>query len=446
MEENETLGYQEIVNRDSRNTSLTVALEKASTILGKMDLRICYLGDDAAVELGRFARELDSHACMVLCDPRTLEAAGETVLHKLTGRYVKLLCLDVEPLQASLDLAQKVLVSAEGHDLIVVIGSGTLCDLGKYAGNASGKPVLVFPTAPSMNGYTSGIVALSVQGLKQTIPVRPVTGVFADPEVLAKAPSRMVAAGFADFVSKTSASADWMIAHTLRHEPYMPEAFSFYEAIYEEVLSSAEMVGKGDPIAIAKVTEALLKSGLSMLVAGASSPASGGEHLISHYLDMKSALDNTPHDLHGAQVGVATIHTLAFWERITQTDFETLDPEKLADSQPTEQEIEHLIRVDWHKIAPTVLKQWNTKKRSRQELVKELQRLKECHEEILKPIQMTLERPTRIAEAIRLAGGPTDPADLTIPTDLFDRAVRNARYLRNRFTVLDLKAHLCINT
>ena len=44
-----------------------------------------------------------------------------------------------------------------------------------------------------------------------------------------------------------------------------------------------------------------------MTMAETSAPASGGEHLISHSLDMMSSIDGQPHDLHGRQVGIGTI-------------------------------------------------------------------------------------------------------------------------------------------
>jgi len=40
----------------------------------------------------------------------------------------------------------------------------------------------------------------------------------------------------------------------------------------------------------------LLLTGIAMTMAETSSPASGGEHLVSHTLDMMSSLDGVPHD------------------------------------------------------------------------------------------------------------------------------------------------------
>ena len=57
------------------------------------------------------------------------------------------------------------------------------------------------------------------------------------------------------------------------------------------------------------VTKALGNSGVAMSIAGNSRPASGSEHLISHYLDylaVKDRWDNSKSS-HGFQVGLGTV-------------------------------------------------------------------------------------------------------------------------------------------
>ena len=69
----------------------------------------------------------------------------------------------------------------------------------------------------------------------------------------------------------------------------------------------------------------LVLSGLSMAVAGTSAPSSGGEHLISHYLDMTHYAWGWPADLHGCQVGVATLTTAALYEKLLALDLSKID-------------------------------------------------------------------------------------------------------------------------
>ena len=61
-------------------------------------------------------------------------------------------------------------------------------------------------------------------------------------------------------------------------------------------------------------------SGLAMSVAGSSSPASGGEHLISHFIDMTAHAYDLPYDFHGCQVGVGTLTTAFIYEKLKALD------------------------------------------------------------------------------------------------------------------------------
>ena len=47
---------------------------------------------------------------------------------------------------------------------------------------------------------------------------------------------------------------------------------------------------------------------------------------------------------------------------------------------------------------------------------------------------------SRIADVLRRAGVPATPRDLGLTDEFFGRAVREARFLRDRYTFLDLAA------
>ncbi len=409
-------------------------------------IKACYVGTNAAARLADFASQHLGRSCLLVADENTLAAGGDKAVSALSAanRRIAHKTYGPEPLDATEELGDEVAASSRDVDFIVAVGSGTLCDLAKHAGTKLGKPSVLYATAASMNGYTSGISALKVRGLKRTTPCAPAIGVFADPEVVATAPQRMAAAGVADFLSKCSSASDWRTAHLLRNEYFSPMAMAFYEGTVEQVLNAAPGVGRADLEALAVVLEALLLSGLSMLAAGSSSPASGGEHLLSHYLDMKSALYGTSHDLHGAQVGVGTVHCLGLWERILSLDPAALDADALAAAQPNEGEIRAWIEQDWGPVAGEVLKQWQEKALPPRKLRHEIAHIASKYQTLCEGVRKDYLPPATVAEAIRAAGGPVTPEELDAPAEEFRKAVKRARFIRNRFTVLDLAAELGI--
>lgn len=432
----------------SAQTTRGELLARAYAVSPNLAIEVCHIGPDAARQMGAFAKARCGRAALVVSDENTRAAAGDAPFAELraAGKAVSEKIFGGERLDASDHLGDEVAEAGRDADFFVGIGSGSVCDLAKHAGTKLNRPVLLFGTAASMNGYTSGITAMKVRGLKRTIPCQPALGVFADPAIVAAAPSRMTAAGVADFLSKCSAGADWRTAHFLRNEFYDESALRFYEGIVEAMLESAEAVGRGDANAAALVMEALLLSGLSMLVAGSSSPASGGEHLISHYIDMKHALYGTSNDLHGVQVGVATVHCLRLWEKVLAVDPSRMDIDALIAAQPSEEQIRALAVEDWGEtVAQEVLSQWEQKALSPAGLRAELEKFRDGLPALRVDVGHDLLPADTVERAIRLAGGPTAPEDMAAPVEEYAKSLKRARYIRNRFTVLDLASELTLN-
>ena len=64
------------------------------------------------------------------------------------------------------------------------------------------------------------------------------------------------------------------------------------------------MIGQASPSGIEKLMDSLVDSGMCMLDFGNSRPASGAEHYMSHFLEMKLLREGRPAVLHGAKVGL----------------------------------------------------------------------------------------------------------------------------------------------
>lgn len=409
-----------------------------------LPIKDCYVGPNAAGKLAAYAAKHCGKRALLVADQNTHAVAGEAVYSALlgAGKDVTEVVYGPEPLDATDELGDEVADAGLRADFVVGVGAGTLSDLAKYAGHQLNRPVLLCATAASMNGYTSGIVAMKVRGLKRTIACAPAEAVFADPAVSATAPQRMTAAGVADFLSKCSSSTDWRAAHLLHKVYYCDRPREFFEGTQDRLLAACPAIGRAEPTAIQVALECLMLSGCSMVVAGSSAPASGGEHLISHYIDMKSALNGTPHDFHGTQVGVATIYCLELWEKILQLDPNAIDIDAQLAAMPSPEDVAATIDADWGRIAMEVHEQWNQKMHTPDSLRAELEQFRRDLPALRNELKKDLLPAATVAEAIEACGGPTRPEDLTSPLPDYTNALTRARYIRNRFTVLDLAADL----
>lgn len=427
--------------------SLGTAFECECGVTHSLPIEACYVGELAAEELAEFAQGRCGETALVVSDETTRALAGDKVLSLLGMHHKKILekMFPGQGVEATQEIADEVAEAGREADFYVAIGSGTISDLAKDAASKQDKPVLLYPTAASMNGYTSAIVALKVRGLKRTLPCKPATGIFADPAIAATAPQRMTAAGVADFLSKCSSAADWRAAHILRGEYYCHRPREFNEGIQERLFQRAEAVGRGEPEAVKLVLEALLLSGFGMVLAGSSAPASGGEHLLSHYLDMKHALYGTGNDFHGTQVGVGTVYTLGLWEKILAVDPEMLDIEKCIAAQPAQEQVREWVFGDWGPgVGEEVWAQWNEKVLTAEQLRAELEKFKEELPRLRRELREDLQPAATVARCIEQCGGPVTPEGVHAPVQEFEKAKRMGRFLRNRFTVLDLAAELGI--
>jgi glycerol-1-phosphate dehydrogenase [NAD(P)+] len=201
-------------------------------------------------------------------------------------------------------------------DVAVAVGSGVINDLCKWAGFELGIPYVVVATAASMNGYSAANVAPTIAGVKVLVEARPPSAVVAEPAVIEGAPHEMTAAGFGDTIAKHQSNADWVMNRFLFGEYYCEFCAGIVGELEPLYLDRPEQLRSHHPPAVQGLFEALFWTGLAMTLVGTSAPASGGEHLLSHTLDMMAQVCGHRHDLHGRQVGVGTLLSAALYQRV----------------------------------------------------------------------------------------------------------------------------------
>jgi glycerol-1-phosphate dehydrogenase [NAD(P)+] len=330
----------------------------------------------------------------------------------------------------------------EGADLAVAVGSGTVNDLTKLASYNRKIPYLVVATAPSMNGYTSAISAVMIKGVKRTLDCHQPLWAIADLDILQAAPLDLIAAGLGDLESKPTSTADYRLGGRVRGAYYCPAPEGVVLDAEARVAEASAGLKQRDPEALARLTEALMLSGISMKLAGSSSPASGGEHLISHYWDMTALEENRVEGWHGAQTGVATIVTAALYDFLKKMDPQDIDIDALVAAHRPFSELQESIRARHGRLAEEVLEEFSKKHPTADQLRERLAMIKDGWEELWADVGTTLRPPERVRNILSAAGAPVDMGGLGLGSGHLRRAFSAAREIRNRYTVLDLAADL----
>src|SRR6218665_3117681 len=104
-----------------------------------------------------------------------------------------------------------------GADVVVTVGSGTLCDIGKVA--AGDRPHVVVQTAASVNGFADDQSVLLINGAKRTTHSGWPTALIVDADILQGAPLSMNRSGLGDMVSMFTAPADWYLSSLVNMAP-----------------------------------------------------------------------------------------------------------------------------------------------------------------------------------------------------------------------------------
>ncbi|MEZ4660506.1 MAG: iron-containing alcohol dehydrogenase [Caldilineaceae bacterium] len=182
----------------------------------------------------------------------------------------------------------------------------------------------------------------------------------------------------------------------------------------------------------------LVESGYCMLDFGDSRPASGTEHHISHFIEMRLLQQGQKARLHGAKVGVATVRTAQLYDRIkqlAQSEAATLIGQAV---QPTAAAEEAAIRAAYGDLADELLREQAPfihmsaadYSALKEEIVEQWPQIQAIAQQVPAAAEIT--------KWLKAVGAPTTPAELGISDDEFELAYNHGHYLRQRFTIRKL--------
>ncbi|MFB3897186.1 MAG: iron-containing alcohol dehydrogenase [bacterium] len=387
--------------------------------------------ENALIKLPRFIGSLipKANTILLLADEITFQVAGETCTQLLKDKY-RVVSTILTPRKYPTVHAESIYFSsirrkAQDCDIILTIGTGSITDMGKYIGTELKIPVIAVPTAPSMNAYTSAVSAYIEKGIKITAPITPALGVIADTNIIANSPMELIQAGFADSQAKSFANADWQISAVLSGETFCSLPLILFSSVEKQYKAHGDRLIKRDKKTILALMEGLNLGGFSMVIAGKSAPASGGEHLISHFLDMvahKKELDVFSY--HGLQVGVGVVTSARLFERLREIK------SPLIKKIDYDAELKKLFGKDTGKFRDKFSKK-----------LPYLKKIAERWDEII-PILSQPPASKDIIKYLKKAQCPTTFAEIGVNKTLAKQTVLSARYIRDRITVLDLATEL----
>ncbi len=406
-----------------------------------------HIGQDAVEQLLAYVTREGLHRFSLVADANTYAALGKEVEARLAaaGLDVRTILLTgPEVIVDELQVVDVMLRNQARDRAFLAVGSGTITDITRFVTLQTGGAFISVPTAPSVDGYTSPITPMVVRRLKITGPGHLPQAIFADLDTLRTAPQKMIASGAGDVIAKWTSTADWRLGSLLWTD-HFDEAIArrFTSALYK-VVNAADEIGHATPAGIRSLMEALIEAGLCMADFGTSLPASGSEHLLSHFWESRLLVENRPALLHGAKVGVGTSLIAAYWQQVRGMSRAEAARRLAAHGLPDrDQEIAN-IRVGWPFAVDQVLTEQASFLNMDAAGYAALSEKILDHWDDIQAIAADVPAPEKVIDTLRRVGGPTTVAELGLePRDLAD-AFASAHYLRNRLPMLRLRRMLQI--
>jgi glycerol-1-phosphate dehydrogenase [NAD(P)+] len=188
----------------------------------------------------------------------------------------------------------------------------------------------------------------------------------------------------------------------------------------------ADRVRENDEQTAGKIFEALLMTGLGMSFAQNSRPASGCEHVVAHLIECFELLEGKEPNLHGEDVGVATLEMLKLYSEMAKH-------EKIHGKRES---------VDWDDVYATFgpmaddVRKLNEPKTVADEVDP---KFLEDNWQKIRDIIASVPSYEECLEKMTLAGCKLTVSDIGKSQQLFDKCVKYSPYMRYSMTLLRIR-------
>ena len=349
--------------------------------------------------LPKMAAPFKDGKILVVFDNNTYKVAGKKAVEllKADGFNVKELLFDTgdDILIPDEKTLGRILQEQDlDTKLMVAVGSGVINDSVKFVTSRTGLPYIIVATAPSMDGYVADGAPIISHGYKYSPQAHLTYGLIGDTDVLQTAPQDLIQAGYGDVIGKITAIADWDLAVKANGDYRCDTCVTLVQRALDKCFDKAAGLKTRDAESLGALLEALTLTGVAMALVNISRPASGAEHMLSHFWEMDYIARGLNPNHHGIQVGVATPVIARFFEEL-----EDILPGGTKELCPSADEIKALLEkggaptspkeigIDRELFRQSLLKGYTVRPRySILQFAKDKGRLEEIAEKITKEI------------------------------------------------------------
>jgi glycerol-1-phosphate dehydrogenase [NAD(P)+] len=386
------------------------------------DTEIVEIGSGLVHKTGEILSKANFPKKILLVADKNTIAASEGILESLaeSGFEVKQLIYE-NMLYAKVEQVREVEALLNDVDGVISVGTGSLNDICRVAAYECKKEYCIFATAPSMDGFASDTAPIIENSFKSSWQAAQPRIIIGDTAILAKAPTILKSSGFGDMIAKYIGLVDWHIARLLIDEYYCEKVEAITKEATDRIFALADRITEDSEEAAGAVMEALVMTGLAMKLAGCSRPASGTEHVVSHYLECHKVIKGIWPDFHGRKVGMATVYCNKIYRNVADR-FETITcTEDKTDWEDVYAHYDPQMLPDVKRLnSPTITDKIDPKL------------LEEKWPLIREYIYKFLPDNETLVKAMKAAGAPTECEEVGVSKEFMADALRYHNYMRYR--------------
>lgn len=238
------------------------------------------------IELRTLKSVKETRPAAVLTGKRSWETVGSLLTLPIV--------VQAEPINAQQtyldDLASKLPKQAQ---VVYGVGGGLVSDAAKYVAWKNNLPCVLIPTALSVDGFFTALVALRKDGTVHYETTGPAEKVIVDLDVVAAAPAHLRGTGITEILSMTTGLLDWQYAgkqkkntHTERFQPW---AASTAAGIAQQAYKIAKGVGEGNIDSLRNLLDLICLEVQLTNQLGHNRPQEGCEQYFAYAIEPKAS-------------------------------------------------------------------------------------------------------------------------------------------------------------
>ena len=402
-----------------------------------------YVGSDLLRNLPKYINSRGiGKRCVLVADTTTYQVAGKAVHDILlsAGFQVNLCQIKRDDVMEPDERAcgEVLLTIQPDTQFLVSVGSGSITDVTRVNAKRTGLPFVCVGTAPSMDGYTSVISPLTFRGVKiHRAGVCPEI-IVCDIDVLRSAPIEMVLSGVGDVLGKYIAHVDWLIGSIVNDEPYCPVCGRIVIDAVGKLLENVAEVKRKSREGIRCLIEALLLSGVTIMIVGHTRAVASVEHNIAHYWEMMHLLQGKRPPAHGTSVGVATQLAWPLYVKFREEDLSGINLEAIQRNRLTREERKAwMLRAFGQDAGNAIMADNPEDFLDWEEQARRITTAQSKIGEIKRAID-SLPPFSEVLEALRVLGFPETAGEIGIDRQLLNLSMHCAKDYRSRYTLFKL--------